>query len=111
MSRDQRNNAIWRPLITATSLDDVEDDLLCEMLGGDLNLEIEQRDDVLREAFMSLPEEHRAILRFSILEGMSHRQIALHLGRKAGWVAVAAHAARFRLRASLSHNSHFVNQS
>jgi RNA polymerase sigma factor (sigma-70 family) len=61
-------------------------------------LELEQRRSALRAALARLPEEHRIVLRLSLIQEMSYRQIGQHLGRHAGWVADVSHRTMLMLR-------------
>lgn len=57
----------------------------------------------LRSALDGLPEEERQVIRLSHLEGLTHPEIAAHLGVPVGTVKSRSHRAMGRLGRALAH--------
>ena len=59
------------------------------------------RDEVVREALATLTPEQRRVLTLAFFKGLSHRQIADHLGEPLGTVKTRIRDAMLKLRARL----------
>lgn len=57
----------------------------------------------VRRAIEDLPEEERSVVRLSHLQGLTHPEIAEHLGIAVGTVKSRSHRAHRRLAAALAH--------
>ncbi len=103
--RIARNRRI--DMLRRDRLDTVEaDDFLMEIpdeATPDVNAGIDQqaREEILREAMQSLPEEHKALVLMAFYEGLSHSEIAARTGVPLGTVKSRIRLSFTKLRRAL----------
>ena len=104
--RVARNRRIDAARRDRSALLDPEDPMLQpeENESADTAMDAEQRDDRVREAMLSLPEEQAELVRMAFFFGLSHSQIADETGLPLGTVKSRIRLAFGRLRRSLEQD-------
>ncbi len=103
IARNKRIDAIRR---TKKPELDPNDPLLLPSspVAADAQISGAQRDFLVRQAMVDLPEEQKILLRQAFYEGLSHREIAEQSGTPLGTVKSRLRLAFLKLRAKLDHD-------
>jgi RNA polymerase sigma factor (sigma-70 family) len=101
IARNRRIDAVRRDRMDYVDPMDMASDELAEDVAPDEAMDIQQREDILRQAIKELPDEQLSLVRLAFFDGLSHSHIAERTGLPLGTVKSRIRLAFTRLRRTL----------